>query len=150
MRVVEPRPEGFRAPACPARMLKRSQQEWESVWTGERGAHLHPLNHLAAAENWILMFDERARAWREFRRRRYTTGSTGQTKLSDAWKQIQALERMVAKAEDELGISATGRVRWRLPVIGNGAEEAAELNERMAEPDEPVGPRLVEQEWRAL
>lgn len=146
---VQPRPEGFLAPAVPAGLLKRSRDEWESVWVGERGMHLHPENHLALMENWVLMFDERIRAWKTFRKNRYTKGSTGQIKLSDAWKQIQALDRLIAKAEEELGISPGGRIRHRLPPLINVDEEIAELNRQMSEPDEPMGPRVLE-DWKAI
>jgi len=128
------RPPGFVPPACPAGLLKRSRDEWAALWASPRAYHLDPTDHRALAERWIALFDERERIWRDYRRERDAA----------VWRRVQSAERMLAKAEDELGISPTGRTRWRLPETMS----AAELNRRMSEPDEPMGPRLVE--WESL
>ena len=134
--------DGDGIPAYPRGILKHSREIWVRFWRSELAGKVDRQGGMYRVERWIRYVDELERAWRLYRQARFVPGSMGQTRVNTVWRVIQDCEANIVKAEDQLGMTPLARARLGL-TIGEAALTVDELNRRMNQPDEPMGPRLV-------
>lgn len=114
--LVEPtKPEPPLIPP-PARQkwLKRTKDAHSAFWSDEVALRLVTPASVGTVTRYFDLLDDRERAYRDLHACRYTTGSTGQTKMAPAAAHLVALEGVLLKYETELGISPAARSRMKL------------------------------------
>lgn len=133
--VVEARPDGAVIPPAPPGLLKSSRDRWEAYWRSAVSSAVDLNADFGLVERWIRSVDEWHRAYRDFRRERVTTGSTGQLVLSPLAKLISQLESEIGRCEQQLGLTPIARLR--LGLTANQARLTAEhLNRSLSETDD--------------
>lgn len=145
--VVEAKPTDFVIPAAPPGLLKASKDRWEAYWRSAVSSAVDLNADFGLVERWIRSVDEWHRAYRDFRKERVTTGSTGQLVLSPLAKWIRQLEGEMARCEQQLGLTPIARLR--LGLTANQARLTAEqLNRSLSEADDSDPHRdAIDAEW---
>lgn len=101
-------------PAARQKWLKRTKEAHAAFWADEVAPRLVTAASVGTVTRYFDLFDDRERSYRDLRQERYSTGSTGQTKMAPAAAHLIALEGLLLKFETELGISPAARSRMKL------------------------------------
>jgi P27 family predicted phage terminase small subunit len=104
-----------RLPAQPAPrgLLRGTRESWARFWKSEVARVVEPSD-LPALVHLFCLYDERTRLWREYRRERFATGSTGQLVLHPATKMLSQLATEIRALESAFGLTPAARVRLGL------------------------------------
>lgn len=149
--LVEAKPPDAVTPAAPVGILKVSKERWEAYWRSAVSSAVDLNADAGLVERWIRSVDEWHRAYRDFRRERVTTGSTGQLVLSPLAKWIRQLEAEIGRCEQQLGLTPMSRLK--LGLTANQARLTAEqLNKSLSEDDASSQPEpdAIDAEWEAV
>lgn len=121
-----PRPHGG------GRLLKRTEEWWLEFWESPISRLVDRRSDLRALERLALLYDERDRALAAYRRKRSSTGSTGQLVTNPFAKEIASLDGRISALEDRFGL--TPKARLDLGVVYSDAHDGlAELERRLEE-----------------
>ena len=134
-----PRPHGG------GRLLKATEEWWREFWRSPIAKLVDPRSDLRALSRLALLYDERDRALAAYKRKRSSTGSTGQLVVNPFAREIASLDGRIAQLEDRFGL--TPKARLDLGVVYSEAHDAlSELEQRIeaafADDQEPEDPRL--------
>lgn len=136
-----PRPPGG------GRLLKATEEWWVEFWESPIAKLVDPRSDLRALSRLALLYDERDRALSAYKRKRSSTGSTGQLVVNPFAKEIASLDGRISALEDRFGL--TPKARLDLGVIYSEAHDGlSELERRIEEAfaddqdEEVVDPRL--------
>ena len=134
-----PRPHGG------GRLLKATEEWWVEFWRSPIAKLVDPRSDLRALARLALLYDERDRAVAAYKRKRSSTGSTGQLVVNPFAKEIASLDGRITQLEDRFGL--TPKARLDLGVVYSEAHDAlSELEQRIeaafADDQEPEDPRL--------
>jgi P27 family predicted phage terminase small subunit len=108
---------------------------WEAFWASPLAGLVMPAQVPALMHLWFL-YDERARCYRQLRRRgRVAKGSMGQPVRSPLYDIIRQLSAEIGRLEDRFGLSP--RAAERLGVTsGDDGRSLADLNAELDAGDE--------------
>ena len=81
-------------PPCPPDMQVKVQRLWDVVWNSRVATRWDEETDLPQIEHLFWCIDERDRARRSFRRKRFETGAGGQVVMSPLAQWIPKLDRM--------------------------------------------------------
>lgn len=145
--LVEAPPPDLVIPPAPAGLLKPTRDRWEAYWRSAVSSAVDLNADFGLLERWIRSVDEWHRAYRDFRRERVTTGSTGQLVLSPLAKWLRQLESEIGRCEQQLGLTPISRLKLGL-TAGQARLTADLLNKSLSEDDESDGNReAIDAEW---
>jgi P27 family predicted phage terminase small subunit len=119
-------------PDPPTGLLAATRARWCSYWESRISQAANAKADGFRLERWIRDVDEWYRCGAAFRRRRMVTGSTGQPVLNPLASYISELERRIAAAETEFGMTPQARARLGLH-IGEARLTAVALEEKLKE-----------------
>lgn len=144
--VVKVPPSDVVIPAAPAGLLKDSRTRWEAYWRSAVSSAVDLNADLGLVERWIRSVDEWHRAYRDFRKSRVTTGSTGQLVLSPLAKLISQLEGEISRCEQQLGLTPVARLKLGL-TANQERLTAAALNRSLSQDDSDPHRDAIDAEW---
>lgn len=145
--IVAAKPASFVIPSPPTGLLKPSRDRWEAYWRSAVSSAVDLLADRGLVERWIRSVDEWERAYRDFRKSRITTGSTGQLVLSPLAKLIGQLEGEISRCEQQLGLTPVARLKLGL-TANQERLTAAALNRSLSQQDDSDPHRdAIDAEW---
>lgn len=124
--------------------LAQTVETWERI---RKAPHLAQLVQtdadLAVLHTYIALADERERAFRAYRRRRFIPGASGQEVLNPAWKVVTDCAKQMQAIEDRFGFSLLSRARLGVEVssAAKGMASVADLFAQIAA-DDDFDPRV--------
>jgi P27 family predicted phage terminase small subunit len=122
---VLPAPASAGPPEPPAGLLVATRDAWATFW-GSPLAGLVVDSDLPALERLFQLYDERARAWRGYKRRRLVEGSQGQPVASPLFRVAMALESEIRPLEDRFGVTPAARLKLGIR-LGEAARSLEDL-----------------------
>ena len=138
------------APEPPRGLLKTTRETWAAYWSSQVSQAVDRRADAQRLERWIHAVDQWHRANRTLRRYPLVKGSMGQPVLSPLADYVAKLERTIATAEDEFGMTPRARLRLGLHVA-DLARTAADLNAMIQDEDAPDDPdeEALRAEWES-
>lgn len=123
------------APEPPRGLLKTTRDTWAAYWSSQVSQAVDRAADAQRLERWIHAVDQWHRANKTLRRFPLVKGSMGQPVLSPLADYVSKLERTIATAEEEFGMTPRARLRLGLHVA-DLARTAADLNAMITDDDE--------------
>lgn len=122
-------------------LLARTVKAWEMFWTSEISGLVVDADR-EALDRLFCLYDTRERMQRTFLEKPFTTGSTGQTVVHPAAKEVAALDERILRLEDRFGITPSARLKLGI-VLGAAARSLEEMNRDFDtyEEEDDVDPR---------
>jgi len=123
-------------------LLSSIGQAWVAFWTSDiSGLVLDADRH--SLDRLFVMYDLRERMMRAFHDKPFTQGSTGQTVVHPAAKEIASLDARIKGDEERFGITPASRLKLGI-VLGAAAKSLEDMNSGFTVDDdeEEVDPRL--------
>ena len=143
----EPAPRPPRPPGG-GRLLKATEEWWVEFWESPISKLVDRRSDLRALSRLALLYDERDRALSAYKRKRSSTGSTGQLVVNPFAREIASLDGRISTLEDRFGLTPAARLN--LGVVYSDAHDGlSELERRIEEAfsddqiDEVEDPRLL-------
>jgi P27 family predicted phage terminase small subunit len=138
------------APEPPRGLLKTTRETWQAYWSSQVSRAVDRAADAQRLERWIHAVDQWHRANRTLRRFPLVKGSMGQPVLSPLADYVAKLERTIATAEEEFGMTPRARLRLGLHVA-DLARTAADLNAMIADDEEPddADEDALRREWES-
>lgn len=137
------------APEPPRGLLKTTRGTWAAYWSSQVS---HAVDRAADAqrlERWIFAVDQWHRANKTLRKFPLVKGSMGQPVLSPLADYVAKLERTIATAEEEFGMTPRARLRLGLHVA-DLARTAADLNAMIHDEDpDDADEDALRREWES-
>lgn len=137
------------------RLLKATEEWWVEFWESPIARLVDRRSDLRALGRLALLYDERDRALSAYKRKRSSTGSTGQLVVNPFAKEIASLDGRISTLEDRFGLTPAARLN--LGVVYSDAHDGlSELERRIEEAfsddqiDEVSDPRLRAVETTAV
>ncbi len=117
-------------PRPPAGLLRATRRSWARYWASPARVAIVESLDLDTIERLWTLYDERARAYRELRKARVVTGSTGQERPSGFYTVITRLDAEIRQLEDRIAKHMKSRLTLGMVVGGD---------DRSDDDDEPSG-----------
>lgn len=122
-------------PEPPAGLLVATREAWAGFWTSPLAALVIPAD-LPSLRRLFELYDERARAWRGYRRHRLVEGSQGQPVINPLAKAAAAFDAEVRQLEDRFGLTPAARLKLGIR-LGRAAKSLEDLARELdGEPSE--------------
>jgi len=112
-------------PEPPAGLLAATRAAWAGFWASPLAALVIEADH-PALERLFELYDERARAWREYREHRVVEGSQGQPVANPLFRVAMALDVEVRALEDRYGLTPAARLKLGIR-LGEAARSLEDL-----------------------
>lgn len=118
------------------------QRAWTNFWTSEISGLVLDADR-PALHRLFEMYDQRERLMRAYRSKPFTKGSTNQTVVHPAAKEIASVDSRIQSLEDRFGITPAGRLKLGI-ILGAAAKSLEEMNRDFDTYDEEndIDPRL--------
>jgi hypothetical protein len=143
---VLPAPASPEPPEPPAGLLISTRQAWAGFWASPL-AGLVVDSDLPALRRLFELYDERARSWRGYRRRRLVEGSQGQPVLSPLFRAAMALEAEIRPLEDRFGVTPAARLKLGIR-LGEAARSLEDLVRDLDEDEEERRSRVLGEHYQ--
>lgn len=127
-----------KAPAARREWSPSTKARWKAFWASDAARVLAPAVDTAALERLFDLYDERERAYHDFRRQRFVKGSQEQDVLNPLGRLISQFDAEIRQLEDRLGFSPASRLRLGLDLTEPEPPPAARRSTR-ARPDPRMG-----------
>src|SRR6266545_414479 len=102
--------KGLTAPDPSGGLTAAVRRQWEDLWASPLAALVEGTD-LPALERLFLLYDERERCWKAYRKARLVKGSQGQPVMSPLARQVALLDVEIRHLEDRFGLSPRARLR---------------------------------------
>jgi P27 family predicted phage terminase small subunit len=137
-------------PDPPAGLLRRTRDTWYAYWSSKVSQAVDRAADAQRLERWIHAVDQWHRAQRTLRKFPLVKGSMGQPVLSPLAEFVAKLERTIATAEEEFGMTPRARLKLGLHVA-DLARTAADLNAMINEDTDAddADEDALRREWEA-
>lgn len=123
------------------KLLTATVRAWDAFWTSDLAALVLDADR-PALDRLFGMYDLRERMHRALLEQPFTEGSTGQTVVHPAAKELASLDGRIVALEDRFGITPMGRLKLGV-VLGAAARSLDEMNRSWSDDDEAEpDPRL--------
>ena len=103
-----------KAPAARREWAASTKTKWKAFWSSDAARVLAPAVDGHAVERLFDLYDERERAYQDFRKQRFVKGSQGQDVLNPLGRLIATFDQEIRQLEDRLGFSPASRQRLGL------------------------------------
>ena len=114
------------------RLLVATERWWREFWTSPVARLVDPRSDLRALSRLALLYDERDRAYAAYKKKRSSTGSTGQLVVNPFAKEVASLDGRIAALEDRFGL--TPDARFKMGIVWSESHDAlSELERRIEE-----------------
>lgn len=137
-------------PQSPKGMLAVSKQSWLRFWESDLGRSpaIKRDTDLSVIQRLWGLYDERERAYREYKKARLVKGSQGQMVMNPLGRIWTALDPSILALEDRIGLSPMARLKLGI-TFGQAHASLEEMNRRMNEDsdrdeDPRDDPRIIE------
>ncbi|MDO8391049.1 MAG: hypothetical protein Q7V57_11215 [Actinomycetota bacterium] len=127
-------------------MSKHVAAAWATFWKSDVAGLVVDADR-PALDRLFEYYELRARMLTAFMSEPFSTGSTGQTVVHPAAKEMASLDTRIVALEDRFGITPAGRLKLGI-VLGAAAKSLEEMNARFTdgaggeeEDDDEVDPR---------
>jgi len=128
-------------PAADETWLRQFRDAWVNFWRSDLASLVQPLDEVAARRLYAL-YDERERAWRAYRKRRFIAGSQRQPRLNPLGSFALQLDAQIGRVEKAFGIGPRSRAQLGL-AIGGLKKTLDDLNDELHdEPGADEDPRI--------
>jgi P27 family predicted phage terminase small subunit len=133
-------------PLPPEGMLTKTRARWVKFWRSELSRIVDEERDRPALERLFTLYDERERAYRDFRKRRLVKGSTKQLVVNPLWRHATStLDPEIRQLEDRFGLTPRSRAQLGL-AIGGLKKTLDDLNRELdddTDRPEAADPRLA-------
>ena len=133
-------------PGCPRGLLAVSRHSWARFWQSEIGqsAAVNFDTDIQVIERLWGLYDERERAYRDYKKERLVKGSQKQEVLNPMGRVWMGLDPQILALEDRIGLSPMARLKLGI-TFGQALESLEARNRRMNEDsDSDEDPRIID------
>lgn len=127
-----------KAPAPRNGWAASTKAKWRAFWRSDAARVLAPAVDAHALERLFDLYDERERAYQDFRKQRFVKGSQGQDVLNPLGRLMSTLDGEIRQLEDRLGFSPASRLKLGIELPDQEPPPAPRRSTR-ARPDPRVG-----------
>jgi P27 family predicted phage terminase small subunit len=119
-------------PEAPKGMLSVSKSSWLRFWESDLGQSpaIKRDTDLSVIERLWGLYDERERAYREYKKARLVKGSQGQMVMNPMGRVWTQLDPSILALEDRIGLSPMARLKLGI-TFGQAHASLEEMNRRM-------------------
>lgn len=132
---LKPRLVLEQVPRAPKHWLVATAAQWRTYWMSDVARLADVETDNMALTRMFTLYDERERAYRDYRRRRLVKGSTGQLAVNPLWKHAAVLDAEIRSLEDRFGVTPQARLRLGIQ-FGEMAKNLEDMNDRLNDDEE--------------
>lgn len=114
-----------KAPPVRREWSASTKEKWRAFWRSDAALVLAPAVDAPGLERLFDLYDERERAYQDFRKQRFVIGSQGQQVLNPLGRLVAVFDAEIRQLEDRLGFSPASRVRLGLELAAPDEPQAA-------------------------
>lgn len=129
--------------------LSTTKTQWVTFWTSEIARLVDAETQRPAVLRLFTLYDERERAYREYRRKRVVKGSTGQPVINPVWKQVPVMDMEIRQLEDRFGLTPQSQLKLGV-TFGHAARTLDEMNKRLNEDENGASDEGAAEDPRTL
>jgi P27 family predicted phage terminase small subunit len=130
-------------PEPPDGLLVATQTAWAEFWGSDLARVIDPVTDGHAVRRVFTLYDERDRAYREFRKERLVKGSQGQKVLNPLGRLMHELDAEIRQMEDRLGMNPRSRLQIGI-TFGQAAKSLQDLNRNLENDNDNSGGTVID------
>ena len=97
---------------------------WQSFWTSMNAVYVDPEGPgMLGISRWCQAVDQREMLWQEYQDEPMVMGQRGVMKTNPAFVQVRALDAVIARYEDQYGLTPLAQMRLGIEFLGGKALE---------------------------
>lgn len=116
--------ESLPVPSAPPGLSDYGMQVWEIFWGSMNATYIDPEGPaMLGISRWCQAVDQRETLWQDYQDEQLVMGQRGVMKTNPAFVQMRALDVLIARYEDQYGLSPLAQMRLGIEFLGGKALE---------------------------